>query len=219
MSALPQVKFRVLIADDHAMVREGLRSLIQGPEFEVIAEAAGGRAAVGLTAEHDPDVVLMDVSMPDMDGLSALEAIKRQQPDVPVLMVSTYENPSYIVRAIAAGAAGYILKGTSREELLAALRSVTAGDTLVDAGLLRSVVESLVQEPEEGDQGLIEPLTGREIEVLALVAQGLTNVQIGQILEIAEGTARTHVQSIIHKLGVSDRTQAAVWAVKHGVVR
>lgn len=202
------------------MVREGLRSLLEGDEFEIAGEACNGREATELVATLSPDVVLMDVSMPETDGLAALSAIKRDYPEIPVLMVSTYENASYIVRAIASGAAGYLLKGASREELVEAVRGVTAGESMIDPAILRTVVENLTHQPvpSEEKRGQ-DSLTERELEVLALVAQGLTNRQIGQILSISEGTARSHVQNIIQKLGVSDRTQAAVWAVKHRVVR
>lgn len=212
-------RIRVVIADDHEMVREGLKSMLWGDQFEVVGEASTGREASHLVTSEEPDVVLMDVRMPDMDGLEGLALIKRTHPSTAVLMVTTYENPSYLLRAIASGASGYLLKGIGQQELQQALRAVTSGESIIDRSVLRSVVKSLVSEQAAdaaGPQG--ESLTEREIEVLGLVAQGLTNREIGEILYITEGTARSHVHNIIQKLGVSDRTQAAVWAVRRGLV-
>lgn len=212
-------RIRVAIADDHAMVREGLRSLLRAGEFEVVGEASTGREAVELVLKERPQVVLMDVRMPDMDGLAALSRIKEETPSSAVLMVTTYEDASYLVRAIAAGAAGYLLKGVGREELVEALRAVASGESVIDPSMLRTVVESVAGQGGSGAMaGSPSPLTEREEEVLQLVAQGLTNNQIGEKLFITEGTARAHIHNILQKLGLSDRTQAAVWAAKKGLL-
>lgn len=210
-------KMRVAIADDHDMVREGLRSMLAGSEFEIVGEAASGREAVELVRREGPEIVLMDVRMEDMDGLTALAEIKKETPTTAVLMVTTYQDASYLVRAIASGAAGYLLKGVGREELLEALRAVAGGESIIDPSMLRSVVESM---SSQGGHlaSPHHPLTDRELEVLLLVAQGMTNQQIGEALFITEGTARAHIHNILQKLGLSDRTQAAVWAAKQGLL-
>lgn len=209
---------RVLIADDHDLFRQGLRRLISGEEFEVVGEAATGREAASMAAACQPDVVLMDVSMPDMDGLAALTEIKRDHPHIAVVMVSTYENANYMVRALSAGAAGYLLKGISRQQIVEALRRVAKGEPIVDRARLRSVVESLVQhDPSRGLEEARQRLSDREIRVLTLIVQGLNDREIGDILHIPEGTARSRVRDIISKLGVSDRTQAALVGSEAGL--
>lgn len=212
-------RIKVLIADDHAMVREGLRSMLRSSEFEVIGEASSGREALVLAAKDPPDVVLMDVSMPEQDGLAALAALKRQMPAIPVLMLSTYESPSYIVRAVGLGAAGYVLKGVKREELLEALRKVVVGEVLAQDELLQAALRQLAPEGDGLElKDRPERLTQREVQILALLSEGLSNPQIGEVLQLSESTVRTHVRNVLQKLGVGDRTRAAVWAVSEGVV-
>jgi DNA-binding NarL/FixJ family response regulator len=213
---------RVLIADDHPMVREGLQSIFGAAGIEVVGEAATGRDAVDLAAKVKPSVVLMDVRMPDLDGLEATRLLHNKQPALPVIMVTTYENPAYMAKAVAAGAAGYILKGTSRDELLNAVRAVAEGGTLWDRGLMQQVVRRTAQDLPaaelQEDEQLLEPLTTREREILTLIAQGMNNREISEVLSVTVSTVKTHIEHILSKLQATDRVQAAVWAVRHGYV-
>jgi DNA-binding NarL/FixJ family response regulator len=208
---------RVLLVDDHAIWRGGVQSMLEDTEFQVIGEASSGREGVDKARELRPDLVLLDIRMAGGDGLDALVNIKRDLPGTAVIMVTTYDNPTYMARAVAGGAAGYILKGVDQEEFLAAIRAVANGEMLLSREALARSLRSVTSEGmETGD--LIEPLTEREMEVLRLVSTGLNNREIGQILFIAEGTVKTHVEHIIGKLGVSDRVQAAVWASRNNLL-
>jgi DNA-binding NarL/FixJ family response regulator len=207
---------KLLIADDHEVVRTGLKSLVAGTDIKVVAEAATGEAAIKQALKHHPDVVLLDIRMPDGDGLNALGRIKLEKPEMPVLMLSTYDNPTYVARAVALGAAGYILKGASRDELLKAIKAAAAGETSWTRDELRRVTGALATPRLNADVEV--PLTQRESEVLRQLAFGLTNKEIAQALHISYETVKEHVQHILRKIGVSDRTQAAVWAVRKGLV-
>ncbi len=214
----PQTEIvRVVLVDDHDIWRGGVRSMLRGTEFEVVAEASNGKDGHAVAAELQPDLVLLDIRMADGDGFDALQAIKKSHAGVAVLMLTTYDNPTFMARAVAGGASGYVLKGVGRDELLAAMRAVTRGEMLLTKDQLvrslRSVSDRAVSVAD-----LIEPLTKREEEVLRLVATGLNNREIGAILFIGEGTVKTHVEHIIGKLGVSDRVQAAVWAARTGLI-
>jgi DNA-binding NarL/FixJ family response regulator len=209
-------KTRVLIADDHEVVRSGMASLLKGTELEVVAGAASGEEAVKLTDKHQPDVVILDIRMTDGDGLTALSRIKANHPGLPVLMLSTYDNPTYVARAVALGAAGYVLKGASREELVAAVRKAASGESAWSREEMRRVSGALATPRLAADVDV--PLTQRESDVLQLLAKGQTNKEIGQTLHISYETVKEHVQHILRKLGVSDRTQAAVWAVRKKLV-
>jgi DNA-binding NarL/FixJ family response regulator len=213
---------RVLIADDHPMVREGLRSMLDATGIEVVGEATTGREAIDLALQVKPSIMLMDVRMPDLDGLEATRLLHHEQPALPVVIVTTYENPAYMAKAVAAGAAGYILKGTSRDELLQAVRAVAEGGMLWDRGLMQQVVQKTVQDlpavvPQDDEQ-LVEPLTMREREILTLIAQGMNNREISEALSVTVSTVKTHIEHILAKLQATDRVQAAVWAVRHGYV-
>jgi len=207
---------KILIADDHQVVRTGLKSLLAGTEFTVIAEAVDGDEAVKLAAKHKPDLVLLDIRMPGLDGLVALSRIKMNQPTIPVMMLSTYDNPTYVAKSVALGASGYLLKGATRDELLAAFRKVVAGEDAWTRDELRRVTGALATPRMSADVEV--PLTQRESEVLRQLAYGLTNKEIGQALGISYETVKEHVQHILRKIGVTDRTQAAVWAVRKGLV-
>ena len=207
---------KMLVADDHEVVRCGLRSLLADTDVEIVAEVASGVAAVKYALENDPDVVLLDVRMPDGDGLNALGRIKLDKPDMPILILSTFDNPTYIARAVALGASGYLLKGCTREELLAAIRTVAAGESAWTRDELRRVTGALATPRLAADVEV--PLTQRESEVLRQLAYGLTNKEIAQALHISYETVKEHVQHILRKIGVSDRTQAAVWAVRKQLV-
>ena len=213
---------RVMLVDDHPVVREGLRSMLDVAEIEVVGEAGSGLEAVAMLERVAPDVVLMDVRMPEMDGLSAMAAIKRARPQTGILVLSTYDNIEYVIRAVVGGASGYLLKGTSRQEMINAIKAVAEGGTLLALHQLHGVVSRALQEGEKirgRPSGATKPLTRRELEVVKLLVQGLTNKQIGELLGVSASTIKTHVQSIIRKLGVSDRTQAAVWAVRNDMTR
>ncbi len=207
---------RLLIADDHEVVRAGLKSLLVGSKIEVIGEAATGEQAVRLSQRLKPDVVLLDIRMPHGDGLNALGRIKLDQPEMPVLMLSTFDNPTYIARSVALGASGYVLKGADRKRLITAIETAAQGESSWTREELRRVTGALTTPRLSID--VEAPLTQRESEVLRQLAFGLTNKEIAQALSISYETVKEHVQHILHKVGVSDRTQAAVWAVRKGLV-
>ena len=207
---------KVVVADDHEVVRSGLKSLFAGSDIEVVGEAASGPEAVRVALALRPDVVLLDVRMGDTDGLAALAQLRQARPEMPVLVLSTYDNPTYVARALALGASGYLLKGVGREELLDALRKSAAGDNAWTREELRRVTGALATPRLTEDVEV--SLTKRESEVLRQMALGLTNKEIAQSLKISYETVKEHVQHVLRKIGVSDRTQAAVWAVRHGLV-
>lgn len=207
----------VVLVDDHAIWRGGVRSMLARTEFCVVGEASSGKEALEVVRQARPRVVLLDIRMAGGDGLDALQALKTEHPQIAVVMLTTYDNPTYMARAVAGGAAGYLLKGVEREELLTALRAVACGELLLKP---EELVRSLrgISETAAGAPELIEPLTGREVEVLRLLSTGMNNREIAAVLFIAESTAKTHVEHIIRKLGVSDRVQAAVWAARQGIM-
>ncbi|MCP4415036.1 MAG: response regulator transcription factor [Chloroflexi bacterium] len=215
---------RVLIADDHGVVRAGLRGLLEDSGLNVVGEACNGRQAVELVKKEQPDVLLLDIRMPDMDGLQALSAIKAAHPQTSVIMLTTYANPEYLARAVSLGAAGYLRKEVDPHCIPKAVRTAVSGDTLLDRDLLQAalaqqspppsipVPETASAIPHEADE-----LTDQENIVLQLIVDGLNNDAIARALSISRSTVKTHVSHIFKKLYVSDRTQAAVWAMRHGV--
>jgi DNA-binding NarL/FixJ family response regulator len=209
-------KIRVLIADDHEVIRSGLKTLIAGTDIKVAGEVSTGAEAVKFALENEVDVVLLDIRMPDGDGLTALGRIKLDKPDLPVLMLSTFDNPTYVARAVALGASGYLLKGCSRDELIKGITSAAAGESAWTREELRRVTGALATPRLSADVEV--PLTQRESEVLKQLAYGLTNKEIANTLHISYETVKEHVQHILRKIGVSDRTQAAVWAVRKELV-
>lgn len=210
------MSIRVLIADDHEVVRSGLKSLFTGHEIEVVAEAPSGSEAVRLAKEIAPDVVMLDVRMTDGDGLSALSQIRQHKADLPVVILSTYDNPTYVARALALGANGYLLKGSPAADIISAVERVAKGESLWTREEMRRA--SGVSQPAPGQPDVEIALTKRESEVLRQIALGLTNKEIAQSLHISYETVKEHVQHVLRKIGVSDRTQAAVWAVRRGLV-
>jgi DNA-binding NarL/FixJ family response regulator len=210
------MSIRVLIADDHAVVRAGLRSMVAGSDIEIVAEAWDGTQALALAIERRPDLVLLDVRMPDVDGITCLGRLRTELPDMPVLMFSAYDNPTYVARAVALGAAGYLVKTADLNEILEAIRRVAAGESIWNREELRRVTGAL-STPRAAAE-LEVPLTKRESEVLKQLALGLSNKEIALSLSISYETVKEHVQHILRKVGVSDRTQAAVWAVRKGLV-
>jgi DNA-binding NarL/FixJ family response regulator len=203
---------RVVLADDHPVVREGLRGMLAAePGIEVVAEAGSGAEAVAVAARYRPDVVLMDLRMPGGDGVSATAEILAATPGARVVVLTTYETDTDIVRAVEAGAVGYLLKDTPVAELGHAIRAAARGETVLAPSVARRLV-SHVRQPRR------DVLSGRETEVLALVAQGLTNAEIGHRLSITEATVKTHLIRLFGKLGVNDRTAAVTSAIALGVI-
>jgi DNA-binding NarL/FixJ family response regulator len=210
------MSIKVLVADDHEVVRTGLKSLLHGTVIKIVGEAATGEAALRLTKKHSPDLVLLDIQMPDKDGLWALGRLKVDFPEIPVLIFSAFDNPAFIARAVALGAHGYILKSASKEELVDAIHSAVAGKMIWTRESLRRVTGALATPRLNSDVEV--PLTQRESEVLKQLALGATNKEIAAALHISYETVKEHVQHILRKIGVTDRTQAAVWAVRKSLI-
>jgi DNA-binding NarL/FixJ family response regulator len=217
---------RLVLADDHHLLRRGFRSLLSNePGLEVVGEASTGLEAIEISRRLAPDLVLMDVRMPEMDGITATRRIKRHQPGVSVLVVTMHENPDYLLEALDAGAAGYVLKDAPAERLINAVFRTLDGESPLNQELATRLLKQLAEEkqqqthpdPPQRREPLDDALTPRETEVLELLTTGQTNQQIAQTLSISKGTAKVHVERIIRKLGVSDRTQAAVKAIELGI--
>ena len=223
---------RLLIAYDHALVREGMRAMLASePNLEVVGEAENGREALELCRELRPDLILMDVRMPEMDGMAATRVIKGEYPSTSVLIVTTHESPEYLMDAIRAGAAGYVLKDSTKQQLLNAVHRVINGESPLNQELAMQLLQRLTVEENQRhtaplpesvrkrqEETLAEPLTDREIEILRLLALGKTNRQLAQDLRVSLSTVKTYMQRVIGKLGVSDRTQAAVRAAELGLL-
>ncbi|MEU6594023.1 response regulator transcription factor [Streptomyces sp. NPDC046881] len=215
---------RVLIADDQQMVRQGFTVLLDAqPDIEVVGQAVHGRDAIARTAELAPDVVLMDVRMPELGGIEATRRITEDHPAVRVLVLTTFDLDEYVYDALRAGASGFLLKDASADKLAEAVRVVAAGDALLAPGITRRLLAEFSRLDGGGGRAPLRrrvgDLTERETEVLALIAQGLSNAEIAERLVVAEQTVKTHVGRILVKLGLRDRTQAAVFAYESGVVR
>ena len=207
---------RLLIADDHEVVRTGIKSILADTNIEIVGEATSSEEAVSMALELNPDIVLLDIRMPGNDGLDALGRIKLDRPKMSVLVLSTYDNPTYVARAVALGANGYLLKTATQEEVVDAVQRVAAGENIWTREELRRVTGALATLRLSDD--IEAPLTRRESEVLRQLTNGLTNKEIAQALGISYETVKEHVQHILRKVGVTDRTQAAVWAVRKGLV-
>ena len=211
---------RVMVVDDHPVVREGIRVMLSSdPKIEVIGDVGSGEEAVEAATQLKPDVVLTDIRMPGMTGIEVTKRIKTLLPGTAVVVLTMYDSEMYVVEALRAGAAGYLVKDCSRELLCHAINAVVDGGTMVRSGLLRHAIQGLMRVPQEGPSASIgtERFTPRELEVLRLLAQGGANRDIAAELNLAEVTVKKHVQNIIGKLGVSDRTHAAVVAVRMGL--
>jgi DNA-binding NarL/FixJ family response regulator len=209
---------RVLVVDDQQLLRAGFRVILSAePDIDVVGEAADGQAALDLVRDSRPDVVLMDIRMPGMDGLSATERMMTL-PDPPrVVVLTTFDQNEYVVRALRAGAYGFLLKDAPTSRLITAVRAAAAGDALIEPSITRRLIERFAVEPAENPQA-VRLLTDREREVLRLIARGLSNAEIAASLVVAENTAKTHVARILTKLGVRDRVQAVVLAYESGFV-
>jgi two-component system, NarL family, response regulator LiaR len=207
---------RVVIADDHALVREGTRRLLaQDPDIEVIGEAADGLRAVELVDELHPDVLIVDVAMPELNGVEVTRRVKASRPEVAVLALTVHDEAPYVVALLEAGAAGYLLKDVEAKELIAAVHTVHRGGSILHAAVTRAVLDRFVQgEPPADDQA--HPLTGREMEVLRLAARGFSNKQIAGALELSPRTVQTHLANLFGKLGVTSRTEAVIEGLRRG---
>jgi DNA-binding NarL/FixJ family response regulator len=217
------VSVRVLIADDQALVRAGFRKILEAdPEIEVVGEAADGREAVECSRVHGPDVVLMDIRMPGLDGIAATRRLSDEMKDGPrVLVLTTFGLEEYVYEALRAGASGFLLKDVPPEQLIGAVHVVARGDALLDPAITRSVIEAFASRPAARVEltERIEDLTPRERDVFALVARGLSNAEIAGELVVGDGTVKTHVAHLLLKLGVRDRVQAVIYAYEAGVVQ
>src|SRR5919198_1868833 len=208
---------RVLLVDDHELVRQGIGAMLQGSsDIEVVGQARTGREAIEVARRELPDVVLMDVRMPDMDGLEATRKLKEERPRTAVVMLTMHDNPAYLRDAVRAGAAGYLLKDVSKNELVDAIRQVATGGAFIESQMLKGMLSEM--KPGATVPSAARNLTKREREILALVAEGMSNREIADRLVLSPETVKSHVAAILEKLNVSDRTQAAIYAVRNGLV-
>jgi len=213
------VSIRVLVADDQAMVRAGFRMLLGGEEdIEVVAEASNGVEAVDKAARFEPNVILMDIRMPELDGLEATRRILAEDRGARILILTTFDLDEYVYEALRAGASGFVLKDDSPEQLIAAIRTVAAGEALLSPTVTRRVIEKFAATARPAPPKELDELSDRERDVFRLIAQGMSNAEIGQELFISETTVKTHVTHILGKLGLRDRVQAVVLAHQTGFV-
>jgi DNA-binding NarL/FixJ family response regulator len=212
---LDQTRIRVLIVDDHAVVRMGLRVFFDlQDDITVVGEAADGSEGVAMARRLEPDVVLMDLLMPNMDGITAIGRIKAERPEIEIVTMTSFIEEEKVTAALEAGASGYVLKDAEAEEVAAAVRAAFAGEVHLDPAVARLLAQRM-RSRKSGEGDPVEPLTEREKDVVRLLGQGLSNKDIGGALFITERTARTYVSNILGKLGLASRTQAALWAVEH----
>ena len=211
---------RLLLADDHAMIRQGIRMILESqPDMEVVGEASTGREAIALTATHHPDVVLMDLTMPDLNGMEATIAIKRQHPEVQVLVLTMHDSQEQFFKLLQVGASGYILKGDDKNELLAAVRAVARGGVFLHPTLAKCLVENFVHPGGGAREGASHlRLTDREVEVLRLIAEGRTNREIANSLILSSSTVEHHRENIMAKLGLHSRADLIKYAIRHGII-
>jgi DNA-binding NarL/FixJ family response regulator len=212
---------RLVIADDEAMVRSGLGLVLDGEEdFDVVAEAADGEEAIAQTVRHRPDVLLMDIRMPRLDGIAAAERLVEDDLATRVLLLTTFDHDDYLFRALRAGTSGFLLKSAPAEELIRAIRTVAGGDALLAPAVTRRVIAEFAERPavRRVPPRELDELTPREREVLVLLARGLTNAEIAEQLVVSDATIKTHVARVLMKLGVRDRVQAVIFAYEAGVV-
>ncbi len=213
---------RVLVVDDDKLMRAGLRAVFSSDDqIEVVGEAGDGRAAIDSARRLAPDVILMDVRMPEMDGITATREVLQIAPEARVVIVTTFEEDDYVFGALAAGASGFLLKRTGPEELIAAIKTVAAGDALLSPSVTRRVIERMARDTPmaEPDEDRLGELTARERQVLELLAAGLTNAEIAERLVIEESTVKTHVKRVLMKLDLRDRVQAVIFAYETGLIR
>ena len=213
-----QKTIQVLIVDDHAIVRDGIRSLLSTIEdIDVVDEAATGREALNLFNRWKPDIVLMDLVMPEMDGIQAIQAIMEVHSEAKILVLTSFATDNKVFPAIKAGASGYLLKDSDSDELVRSIREVQRGESSIDPKIARKLLRELSDPPPQTPPPEVDPLTERELEVLKLVARGQSNSEISKQLVISEGTVRTHVSNILGKLHLASRTQATLYALRKGL--
>lgn len=217
MSGQIPAKIRVMITDDHPVVREGLSAMLsREKDIEVVAEAANGNEAIEKARDLKPDIVLMDLRMPEVDGVEAMRRIRTENPDIKFIVLTTYDNDEYIFQGIEAGARAYLLKDSPREEMFKAIRVVSEGGSMIEPAVAGKVLDRFAALSRQVQ--IPETLSEREVEILKLIAQGTSNKIIATSLNIGESTVKTHIQSIFNKLGVNDRTEAVTEAIKKGII-
>lgn len=210
---------RILICDDQAIARHGLQMILStAPDLQIVGQAEDGQAALDLIAQTNPDLVLMDLKMPKLNGVQATRLIKQRFPAVHVLVLTTYDADEWVFDAVRAGANGYLLKDTPPPQLLTAIRDTVEGKTPVDPSVAGKLFQGFAKQPVPPATKLVEPLSEREIEVLQLMADGLTNAEIGAQIHLSEGTVRNYSSTIFGKLQAKDRTQAVVMAIRYGLI-
>lgn len=208
---------KVLITDDHPVVREGLSAMLnKEPDIQVVGEAENGTEAIDKAKELQPDVVLMDLRMPEVDGVEAMRQIRAANPGIKFIVLTTYDNDEYIFKGIEAGARAYLLKDAPREELFKAIRAVYKGESLIEPAVAGKVLDRFAELSRQAQ--VVDALSEREVEVLKLMAKGAANKEIAAGLCISESTVKTHIQTIFQKLGVGDRTEAVTEALKKGII-
>jgi len=209
---------KILLCDDQAVIRDGLEMLLNlEKDFQVIGAAQDGAEAVELAAQKQPDLILMDLKMPIMNGIEATREIHAKFPNIKILVLTTYDDDEWVFDAVRAGAAGYLLKDTPRQKIVEAIRGTVEGKSFLDPAIAGKLMNQVASKQTQPASILTGKLTERELDVLRLIAKGINNSDIAVKLHLSEGTVRNHVSAILEKLGVSDRTQAAVIAIQHGL--
>jgi len=209
---------KILLCDDQAVIRDGLEMLLNlEKDFQVVGVAQDGAEAVDLAAQKQPDLILMDLKMPIMNGIEATREIRTKFPNIKILVLTTYDDDEWVFDAIRAGASGYLLKDTPRQKIVEAIRGTMDGKSFVDPAIAGKLLNQVASKQTQPTSILTDKLTERELDVLRLIAKGINNSEIANQLHLSEGTVRNHVSAILEKLGVSDRTQAAVIAIQHGI--
>jgi DNA-binding NarL/FixJ family response regulator len=209
---------KILLCDDQAVIRDGLEMLLTlEKDFQVVGSAQDGQEALELVGKKSPDLVLMDLKMPGMNGIEATREIRKKYPDIKILVLTTYDEDEWVFDAIRAGASGYLLKDTPRQKIIEAIRGTVEGKSFVDPAVAGKLLNQVASNQTQPASILKDKLTERELDVLRLLAKGMPNTEIAGTLHLSEGTVRNHVSAILEKLGVSDRTQAAVIAIQHGL--
>jgi DNA-binding NarL/FixJ family response regulator len=220
-------KSRIIVADDHSVVRSGLRLLLQSsPDFTVVAEAENGEEAVALVDRHKPDVVIMDISMPKLNGIEATGLMKQSNPDLKIIILTVHEDEEYVYQMLRAGASGYVLKSAGKKEIFAAIRSALSGDRFFSPGISKLIIEGFIRRDKEQRPGQeqpvthsSQPLTRREVEVLQYIAQGFTNKKIAEALFLSIRTINTHRTNLMQKLDIHDTARLVRYAIETGLVK
>lgn len=213
-------KIKVIIADDHALIREGLKKLLElEPTIEVVALAVDGKSAIEMVDRHEPDIVLLDINMPNMNGMECLKILKKDYKETKVIMLTIHEDAEYLIETVNMGAEGYVLKDADVSQLIDAINKVVNGEIYIHPSLSGVLVKEYKRKEVTYNDLSKRRLTRRELEVLKLVAQGINNKEISETLFISEKTVKNHISSIFKKLNVNDRTQAALYAIKHNVTK